>query len=103
MEWSEQPDQLTVRTAIMRRGEIRAALRGLDAKLAIAAAHAGIKKPREPIACVAGIDDEARMILGNIQDQIVALEAELDTIEADININAYHKDMYKAIAYKERY
>lgn len=103
MQWNEMPDLLTVREAYTRRAQLRGELTIQTGELAIEQAHVGMAVPRNPHARVVGADEASGAVLLTIQRKIHQLRAELDQVEAEIDWNNFHKEMFKALAYKERY
>lgn len=103
MEWSDIPDMLTVREALQRRASIKAQIELVNFDYSLAAAQVGLQKPRNPDARIAGIDEESAGILIPLQRRIVELRGELSRVEEEITFLQYHKDIFKALAYKERY
>lgn len=103
LNWSDIPDLDTVRTYILKRGDVRAELTILTTELSFEQARISKAKPRDKAVRIIGLDDESTTTLLDLQRQIAQLRAELDHIDAEIDFNTYHKEMFKALAYKERY
>lgn len=102
MTWQEQPSFDDVKSALRQRASLTAQIRVLEYELQELQAKISLEKPRNTAVKIVGYDEETRMALQGINHSIINLRCQLDDVEAEIKFGEYHKDMFKALAYRER-
>ncbi len=102
-EWRDAPDLHEVYQQLKQRGQIKAEIGMLENELKVEQARISTRKPRDTAARIIGIDDVSGALLIDLQSRITQLKSELEIVEAAITFSQFHRDMFKAIAYKERF
>lgn len=103
MSWRDEPSFETVQGALRERGQLRAHIEMLEAQLKIEQAKVARQKPRDTAAKIVGINEETEEILTGIQRELAQLQGDLSRVDAEIEFNRYHLEMYKSIAYQSRF
>lgn len=100
--WNDPPEYQEVFDHLRNRAEVTGRLRSLELELSIAQARIAKIAPRNPAARVIGTTDENGAELIQLQRDILAAKRELDVIEAEIDFQNYHKEIFKSVAFKGR-
>lgn len=101
--WREEPSFENVQSALKERGITKAQIEALDAELKIEQAFIARKKPRDTSARVVGIDEETQTRLIELQRELAQLRGKLAQVEADVDFNKFHLDIFKALCFKEKF
>lgn len=95
MSWNDMPSFEEVQEAYRRRALLTARLNIAKARLEIAESELALEKPRDRMYRIAGTKE--------LREELENIRAELTQIEEEINFFLYHKDMFRAIKYGERF
>ncbi len=102
MSWNEAPGYEEVHDLMRRRAGVSAEVRSLELQVQITEALISLEKPRNTAARVVGYDDETRERMLKLRNDLTKKRSELDELDAEVKFLDYHKDIYKAISYRER-
>lgn len=103
MGWTDPPDHATVYAALRRRAEIKGELEMLGFRLRVLQADISKAKPRDTAVRVVGHDEATRRELYDLQYRMAELVGALELVEVDIKYNDYHREMFKSLAFRERF
>jgi len=101
--WREEPVFELVQSALKDRGIIKAKIEAFEAELKILQAQMSQKQPRNTSVKIIGIDQESSERLIGLQKELAYLYGSLAKCEAEIDFNKFHLELFKALAYKERF
>lgn len=102
-DWREEPSFEMVQIALKTQAKIKAQIEVLETELKIEQAFIAKKKPRDTAAKVVGIDEESQTRLIELQRDLAKLRGELAYIESNVTFNKFYMEMFKALAYRERF
>lgn len=102
MNWNDAPNYEEVHDLMRHRARVSAEVRSLELQVQITEAMISIEKPRNTAARVVGYDDETRERILKLRNDLATKRSELDELDAEVKFSDYHRDMYKAISYRER-
>lgn len=101
--WYELPTQEEVHRYLKERAMLKADIETLANALQIAQAQVSQRKPRDTAARIIGIDEASSQQLLSLQNKIAELRGSLALADAEIEFHNYKREIYKALAYRERF
>jgi len=101
-QWSDLPSFDEVQELLKRRASISAEIRMLELRLQWKEAEISVEKPRNTSVRIIGYDDETREFMLTMREALATKRGELDVLDAELKLLDYRKDIFRALAYRER-
>lgn len=100
--WEELPDINEVRETLKSQAQVRARLKAAKLELEIYQAKMVQRKQRDSSVKIIGVDEETEKRLRQLLNDVLALESQLDELDADAKFMDYRKEAAKIMSYKGR-
>lgn len=101
MSWTDTPNFDEVHDILKRRASLSGRIRITELNIQLLEAEIGLEKPRNTHIRFLGSDGN-RERMQSLRVELVNLRNELDEVEAEIKFLDYRKDIFRAVAYRER-
>jgi hypothetical protein len=99
--WRSLPSADQVHGWLRLQSQLKAKVRSIKLEIQLEEARIGKKKPRDTSARVIGVDEEQSPIV-YLRKALLDAEANLDEIESELKMFEFRRDIFRALAYKER-
>lgn len=98
--WRSLPSADQVYGWLKLQSNLKAKIRSLKLEISIEEAKITRQKPRDTAVRVIGLEDNSAILY--LRRELVHAESELDTVEAELRMFEFRRDVFRAISYKER-
>lgn len=102
LTWNELPGPDEVQHWLSERARLRAAVRFAELNLKIEEARMSKRAPRNTAARVIGVDEESEQTLIGLNVSLLQARSDLDSVEAELEMLDYRKEIYKANSFRGR-